>query len=359
MYGHIGHYFIPHFLRANVEFATKKNNTVIVLSDSKDYILHTHNNPRLFVYNLTAYEVSSKQFAAVYKPHLYFTSRDSLDKRKKRSEYEAQCFNRWFVLHEFMRIERITRVFYGDGDNAFFVNIENSMKYRSKCSAMININAPGEIYAWTGAGEASYWTYEALTDFVNFSYKIYSKYDSIFDEKKKSTSIADMSLLWLWWVAHFRQSGWDAGRPFARPLEDQIMFDNSFSVTKSYKMPSVNQSLTLCNGMDVFREGPIRTAFDHMHGWTNETYGFDEELGMGYVIGASLFDGGKPETLDGEEISKLQNQRIYFNSLHYQGDDRSKLRNFKEVCHHIRMASPNQVLSLYDDKILPTCTNWQ
>ena len=80
--------------------------------------------------------------------------------------------------------------------------------------------------------------------------------------------IVDMSLLWLWWVAHQQTGGWDAGRPYLikqkDPWHSQILrqrniHDQAYIDTKALNLTSVDVTLEICNGLDVKN----RTVFDH------------------------------------------------------------------------------------------------
>jgi hypothetical protein len=64
----------------------------------------------------------------------------------------------------------------------------------------------------------------------------------------------------------------------------------------------VNTKLKLCNGMDVVN----RTVFDHFHPWANggkNTFTLNiEGGGLPYFIGAVAIFGGKPESVEPEEV---------------------------------------------------------
>lgn len=77
-----------------------------------------------------------------------------------------------------------------------------------------------------------------------------------------------------------------------------------------------------------------RAAFDHMHGYVLQNAGFSfnlnpeptttsKEIGyehyyLPYFIGASMIMGGKPESLDEQDIAQLRKQRLYLFNIHYQ-----------------------------------------
>ena len=111
--------------------------------------------------------------------------------------------------------------------------------------------------------------------------------------------------------------------------------DNKFLAVKKKLldtgMPVLYRDLRVCNGLDVQE----RAAFDHMHGYNLHNSGFDfnfnpdpvpdsgargpgegkEQAEAGYersylpfFVGASLKMGGKPESLDEQDIAALKTQ---------------------------------------------------
>ena len=52
--------------------------------------------------------------------------------------------------------------------------------------------------------------------------------------------------------------------------------------------------------------------------------------GQPYAIGAALTNGGRPEDMKPSSIKRLQYERLYFNSVHYQGASKSKI--IDDVC---------------------------
>jgi hypothetical protein len=187
-----------------------------------------------------------------------------------------------------------------------------------------------------GAGEASIWTLASVADFCQFAHSMYQNFVSTLEVKGRSgSSVVDMSILWLYWVAHHKDQSpdWDTGRPFHtwNPKGDKQFVedlrskaDAAFTYAKSLSMPSVNTSITICNGMDVVN----RTVMDHMHGWQSG-HGFSLDLagdGRPYTIAASLSYGGHPESLDEEALKVLEESRLYVNNIHFQVRSASYIR---------------------------------
>jgi hypothetical protein len=133
----------------------------------------------------------------------------------------------------------------------------------------MNIEIQYHNFHYAAAGESSLWNLEALTELCDFTTEIYTKHLHILEEKGRSGStVTDMTLLWLWWVAHKKDSqhGFETGRPFMpmhypigskESKEFQDKADNAFEFAARLDLPSVNKSLNLCNGLDILN----RTGF--------------------------------------------------------------------------------------------------
>jgi hypothetical protein len=109
---------------------------------------------------------------------------------------------RWFVLHDYMVQTGLKKAYFSDGDSSVFRNISEVVETpgRSNCSSIINIDAQkGNLY-WSGAGEASVWTTEAIKDFCTFTQNMYERKAPVLATKFRGdgSSVVDMSLLWLW-----------------------------------------------------------------------------------------------------------------------------------------------------------------
>jgi hypothetical protein len=197
------------------------------------------------------------------------------------------------VINEYAKVNNIFVVYFSDGDSFLFVNARDAFLQRSHCDAVLNVEAQHGDLHWVAAGESSLWTKAALQEFVSFVFQIYTKDKKVLLRKLlNKTCVVDMSILWLWWVAHFEIPSFRAGRPWSmspelllqhRSIADhRAKFDHAFLATKSLNLPTVNQSFELCNGMDVITYSsssmPKRNVFDHMHGWMQ---GINFRLGAG------------------------------------------------------------------------------
>jgi hypothetical protein len=308
---------IPTFVKLNVEVAVRHNNVVIISDSVKEKIVkkNVNNGSYDVIYeNLNLYVDSANQFA----PHYIHLSKDQSPRRKT---HERQCIQRWFVLMEYMKANLVPVTFFGDGDSTVFDNMEKAFQLRSHCAACINIEKQGHDYHWVGAGEASLWTIDAIKEFCQFAMTIYLSHKQLLHMKgDKGSSVVDMSILWLWWVAHksHLEVGYETGRPVTSSSHDIEISDKAFKFAAQLALPSVNRSLLLCNGLDVYN----RTVFDHMHAWNNRrnfTLNLESGLGIPYFYGAATYCGGKPESLEKAEIDRLEHERLYVLNMHYQG----------------------------------------
>jgi hypothetical protein len=263
----------------------------------------------------------------------------SRDRSTERQRHELGCLQRWFIIQDFMKIKGVDHVFFGDGDSSVFADMSLVHSYRPSCDAVINIESQSNNLHWVGAGEASIWTIAGISDFCKFTTAMYKSFVPTLKIKARGgSSVVDMSIMWLWWVAHHKQTatGWETGRPYGRrpPLDSSsassassasLLFDaqreghpsdRAMDYCKTLQLPKVDMSLRVCNGMYVVN----RTCMDHMHGW-NTGNGFSLDLdgdGRPYIIGASLANGGRPESLSTEDLKRLHVSKLYLNNIHYQ-----------------------------------------
>jgi len=309
---------IPTFLLINIELASR-NNPVYVINDIR-------NDSGSFGANVKFLPMKPYMHTAeIFRRSYVHMSRDT---SRKRFRYELNCIQRWFILAEFMKERNIRDVFFGDGDSSIFVNITEIIGIRRYfCDAVINVDAQLNNMYWVGAGEASFWTINAIRDFTDFTSIMYKQKLSIL--KVKRYNVVDMSILWLWWVRHHKTAdvGWETGRPYSVRLKyhptangslevARAVADEAFKFAAKLDIPTSPKRLKICNGLDVLN----RTVFDHMQAWSAGR-NFSLNLngnGVPFVIGASLNHGGRPESLDPEALTKLENNRLYLNNIHYQ-----------------------------------------
>ena len=67
-----------------------------------------------------------------------------------------------------MKAKNFSRAFFGDGDSSVFRNVDEIYQQRRTCDAIINVEGQFSKYHWTGAGEASIWSVDAIEDFCKY-----------------------------------------------------------------------------------------------------------------------------------------------------------------------------------------------
>jgi hypothetical protein len=228
------------------------------------------------------------------------------------------------------------------------------------------VEPPAHRYHWVAAGEASLWTTRALSDFCNFTYKAFANKHVFMSTLRQrflrtQASVVDMSLLWLWWVAHNHRSesilvrsnlsatsyfpsylfSFYGSRQHGRDLDNALA--DAVRFASALPLPDMRLSfvLRLCNGMLVVNN----SVFDHMHGWRyGEDFSFNvERLGFGNDS-ASLRRRETEETgvqLRPFAVIGQGLPRLYFHNLHYQGD--SKKAMVLDLCRllHLLHALPS------------------
>ena len=177
-----------------------------------------------------------------------------------------------------------------------------------------------------------------LIYFRSFIRKAYQSYQpTLFKKASRRSNVVDMSLIWLWWVSHQNETSYISSIPWKLNNSTATIEEirsvrekghNAYKYTKSLPLPESNSTLRICNGLQVAN----RHVFDHAHGWAfgqsfslNLNSPADENYGVPYVIGECLGIGGSPETTDPVKVKELQHQKLFFNSLHYQGDSKRLL----------------------------------
>lgn len=348
---------VPDYLWLNIELASRYND-VIIISHMKHY-QHTSDeyrsqNRRVIFENLDDYTTSANEFAPAYI-HLM-----KADYSEHRVKHERACFQRWFVLKDYMEKNNISRSFFGDGDSSVFVNVTQINALHSHCDAVINVETQDSKFKWTGAGEASLWSLHAIQDFCRFTTDMYKSHIEVIKLKggRGKTNFVDMSMLYVWWVSHHDAPGWEAGRPWL--IEDRNpnagmlattrkFCDEEFQVVKKQNLPVSENGvkLRLCNGVSVVN----RTVFDHFVAW-EWVDGFNLNLngtGIPYGIGVSQRVGGVPESLDPKDLEILSSQRLYFNNIHYQGGDKSHVPY--DVCRVLKLTGDKHIVSTHISKM--------
>ena len=116
-------------------------------------------------------------------------------------EFEKQCFIRYIVLYEFMKSKGFDRALLAEHDvmtftdyGAFFGNTGTGVKVGVSFSVPVqSLDTYGSL-AWSGH---SYWTVDALKDYIEFLIDLYMYPESGVGKSSKQ-GICDMTLTKLW-----------------------------------------------------------------------------------------------------------------------------------------------------------------
>jgi hypothetical protein len=158
-----------YFQKAIVQ-AKKNDNQVIVIDDNL----------------ISNYSQKANEFSNLYE-HLSTNNKD----------IELLCFNRWFILNEFMVSQNIDRCLYLDSDVMLYANVDNEIKKFEQFDFTLSHRC---------CGSNSFFTLRGLTDFCDFLITTYSNKNSYDYEKISSHyyirqkhglpgGVCDMSLL--------------------------------------------------------------------------------------------------------------------------------------------------------------------
>jgi len=162
---------------------------------------------------------------------------------------------------------------------------------------------------------------------------MFTNYIPSLEAKSRSNTdaVSDMSLLYLWFIAHKSKPGCDAGGPYlnynpwqadenARLNWVKSNENYFFMVKKEIKLPILSSSLNLCNGLSVVNQ----TTFDHLHAWGQGNFKLGigpGERGVPHSIGPAQYMGGCPEFPENKTyIASMANASLYYVNVHYQGD---------------------------------------
>lgn len=146
------------FLEYALWQAKKFNKRVIILGDQGTYA-------RLSVesYNLADYSKEATYFASIYK-HLSHSL----------YERELACFQRWFFLEEFMRLNNIQTAFHAESDVMLYCDVTKEYKY-FKENEVSYIHCSPEYKG----GLVSYWDLKTLQEFCRYLKSFYENKEKI------------------------------------------------------------------------------------------------------------------------------------------------------------------------------------
>ena len=142
-------------------------------------------------YYIEDYESSALNFDEAYKHLAYYSDK-----------FARMSFRRWFVIRDFMKVEKIDRVFLCENDVLLFCDITKQLQSYQNSA----LSTPGEQgeYEWCSSGHCALWNIDDLDRFCEFALKIYREKVSVLEEKwnyhkehNLPGGICDMTLFYL------------------------------------------------------------------------------------------------------------------------------------------------------------------
>lgn len=250
---HVGHSVYLHYV---LEQARRFNPQVILLGDSP-----------LATEPMTDYMRDADLFKDVYH-HM----------SGNYADFELFCFQRWFVLNEYMVVHNIPVAFYQDSDVMLYANVEQEMKWHE----------PFDFTLVQGTcASNSYFTRDGLARFCRFTMSTYANRNKLFRELERIFN-------------EMQDEGRSGG------ICDMTLF-------RFYKL----QADRLVGEMTSITEN---STWDH-HLRASDGYRMREE--DGHVIKDIVWLGGKPHVYHLE-----RKQNIRFNSLHFQGQTKPLIERY-------------------------------
>ncbi len=119
-------------------------------------------------------------------------------------EFELVCFKRYFCVYDYARKHNINELWMLDSDLIIYEDI-SELDMNKYDVAYFKWSGTDLEYNWTISPHCSYWTLDAMDDFIEFLMEAYTHQINILREKwcfhKKNNingGICDMTLLYLW-----------------------------------------------------------------------------------------------------------------------------------------------------------------
>ncbi len=142
-----------YYLKDTLWQAKQFNERVILLGDDEN---KHHAQNGIEYYPIVNYGKASSYFTSIYE-HMSGVP----------YEFELACFNRWFILEEFMRTNKIPVAFYCDSDVMLYCDIseEYDANFKSYDMSVMQIGYSG--------GMVSFWNLKSITSFCDFLKRFY------------------------------------------------------------------------------------------------------------------------------------------------------------------------------------------
>lgn len=179
----------PDYLPYSFESAKRNNKRVILLGDEANkHLAEEWYDSKSF--DMTRFEAFKEVFVN-YSTYTEF--------------FAIICFRRYFLMYELMKKLELDRLFVAESDT-YTAGDYSSIKALDGAYAMVSMMADQNVnYSWSACCHSSYWTKEALDDFLTFCYDMFANNKELLLEKwnyHKANNLAggvcDMTLVYLW-----------------------------------------------------------------------------------------------------------------------------------------------------------------
>lgn len=221
------------YLKYSLLQAKKFNNNseIILLGDESnnnyDFITHA---------NIKDYYSKAQNFEKVYK-----------HKSTNSYEYELLCFQRWFIIYEYMLKHNIQNCFYQDSDLLLYCNVSDEQNSLDKYDlAFVDISGHSIfINNMDSLGN--------LCNFISDCYteqNLYNEIENIYKEYKLSNSfggICDMTLLTL-----YKKKNRNNVAELSE-IRDESVFDNNFNQSEGYEYFYSTKKIKFVNNLPYSR----------------------------------------------------------------------------------------------------------
>jgi len=243
----------PHYLEHCIWQAKQNNEEVILIGDASN-----DHYPGVAHYFLDDYFEEAGEFAKTYQ-----------HKSTSGYEYELLCFQRWFVLKEFMKTRKLDEVFYCDSDVMLYCNVTDEGGLLRPIYA--------SIICWDTlcSGHSSFFSHEGLSDLCEYFMTFYHEFE---ERSPQYHHISDMYLL------------------------------NEFALWAKKQGAVIDNLKTLVNG----------GRFDENMGAAESGYRMKKGIKKVHWI------DGRPYV-----FNKQLNQWVWFKGLHFQGRKKCLMKNYR------------------------------
>lgn len=154
------------------------------------------------------------------------------------------CFKRYFLYYELMEKLGFDRIIAAESD-LYNCADYSSIPSLSQAYAMVSTVAEQDKdYGWSSCCHCSYWTKEALKDFLDFCYDTYGNNRALLEEKweyhqknRQAGGVCDMTLAYLW--SRDKQNVLNSAKIIDGGTIDQNLCDPANFLPGEYKYSSL------------------------------------------------------------------------------------------------------------------------